>query len=85
MGYVTNSASNNITVFDKKAEQAVAVIATGSRPAGMAMDQNRRRAYVALSGDDSIEVVDIATGDIPNRIRLNQGDRSQELALSPNR
>lgn len=84
VGYVTNSASNNITVFDKKAEQAVAVIATGSRPAGMAMDQIRRRAYVALSGDDSIEVVDIATGDILNRIRLNQGDRTQELALSPN-
>jgi YVTN family beta-propeller protein len=83
VGYVSNSASNNITVFDKIADQAVAVIATGSRPAGMAVDQIRRIAYVALSGDDAIEMVDIALGDILNRIRLNQGDRPQELALTP--
>jgi YVTN family beta-propeller protein len=83
VGYVTNYDSNNITVFDKSSGQAVAVIATGRRPAGMALDQTRRRAYVAISGDDTIDFIDVTQGDIINRIRLNTGDRPQEIALTP--
>ncbi len=82
-GYVTNTDSNNITVFDKKLGQAVGVIATGKGPAGMALDQRLRRLYVALSGEDAIEVIDVTGGEIINRVRLNQGDRPQELALTP--
>jgi YVTN family beta-propeller protein len=82
-GYVTNTASNNITVFDKKSGQVAGVIATGRGPAGMALDQRLRRVYVALSGEDAIEVIDVTGGEIINRVRLNQGDRPQELALTP--
>lgn len=83
VGFVTNSGSNNITVFDKKSGQAVAMIATGKRPEGMALDQRLRRAYVASSGDDTIEFIDVTAGEIIERIRLNTGDRPQELALTP--
>jgi len=82
-GYVTNTGSNNITVFDKKLGQVAGVIATGKGPAGMALDQRLRRVYVALSGEDAIEVIDVTGGEIINRVRLNQGDRPQELALTP--
>ena len=82
-GYVTNTGSNNITVFDKKLGQAVGVIATGKGPAGGVLDQRLRRVYVALSGEDAIEVIDVTGGEIINRVRLNQGDRPQELALTP--
>jgi DNA-binding beta-propeller fold protein YncE len=81
-GYVTNSGSNNITIFDKKLGQAVGVIATGRKPQGMALDQRLRRAYVALSGDDTIGVIDVTAGEIIDRIRLNTGDRPQDLALT---
>ena len=83
IGFVTNSASNNITVFDKNLGQAVAMIATGRRPAGMALDQTRRRAYVALSGDDTIVVVDVTAVDVVESVRLHTGDHPQELALTP--
>jgi YVTN family beta-propeller protein len=83
MGFVTNYNSHNITVFDKNLGQAVAMIATGRRPAGMALDQTRRRAYVALSGDDMILVVDVTAVDVTERIRLNTGDHPQELAVTP--
>lgn len=83
IGFVTNYASNNITVFDKNLGQAVAMIATGRRPAGMALDQTRRRAYVALYGDDTIAVVDVTAVDVTEKIRLNTGDHPQELALTP--
>lgn len=84
-GYVTNRGSNTITVFDKKLGQAVGMIATGRGPGGMALDQRLRRLYVALSGEDAIEVIDVTGGEIINRVRLNQGDRPQELALTPDR
>jgi YVTN family beta-propeller protein len=83
VGYVTNPGSSNITVFDKQAGLAVAIIATGRKPMGMALDQRLRRAYVALSGDDAIDIVDVVAEDVIDRIRLNTGDHPQELALTP--
>ena len=83
VGFVTNYASNNISVFDKNLGQVVAMIATGRKPAGMALDQTRKRAYVALSGDDTIMVVDVIGVDVIDNIRLHTGDHPQELALTP--
>ncbi len=82
-GYVSNTISNNITVFDKKLGQVVGMIATGRGPAGMALDQRLRRVYIAASGDDEIEVIDITGGELINAIKLSIGDRPQELALTP--
>ncbi len=83
IGYVSNTAGNNITVFDKTTMQAVSYIATGREPKGIAIDPARKRAYVALYGDDGIDVIDVLSGDVINRIRLNIGDNPQELALTP--
>jgi YVTN family beta-propeller protein len=82
-GYVTNKGSNSLTVFDKKTGEATGVIATGKEPAGMAFDQKNRRAYVALAGDDAVEVIDTVTDTIINRIRLNLGDAPKHVALTP--
>ena len=82
-GYVSNLGSNNITVFDKKLNKVLAVIVTGRGPAGMALDQRQGRAYVALSGDDAIELMDVLSGEVINRLRLNTGDQPHELALTP--
>ena len=83
VGYVTNTGSNNITVFDKKSRRVLAMITTGKGPSGMALDQRLARAYVALSGDDTIELIDVTGGEIIDRIRLTTGDQPQELALTP--
>jgi YVTN family beta-propeller protein len=82
-GFVTNSGSNTITVFDKSLAQAVAVIDTCSGPAGMALDRRRRRVYVACSRDDEILSIDVATGEIVERSRLSPGDQPLEVALTP--
>jgi YVTN family beta-propeller protein len=83
IGYVTNSESNFITVFDKNTMQVVATISTGQGPGGMVLDQIRTRAYVAASRDNIIEVIDVFKGVIINRLRLNLRDRPIELALTP--
>jgi YVTN family beta-propeller protein len=82
-GYVSNTISNNIAVFDKKLGQVVGMIATGKGPAGMALDQRLNRVYVAISGEDEIVVIDILNGEVTNRIILSRGDHPQELAITP--
>lgn len=82
-GFVSNSRSNTISVFDKSIAQAVAVIDTCAGPAGLALDQHRRRLYVACPGDDEIQSIDVATGEVIERARSSPGDRPTELALTP--
>ena len=82
-GLVTSSGANTITVFDKALEQAVAIIDTCARPAGLALDQHRRRAYVACSRDDEIQAIDLATASIVERGRLFPGDGPREIAITP--
>jgi YVTN family beta-propeller protein len=82
-GYVTNRSSHNITVFDKRSGLVSAVIETGMSPAGVVFDQNARRAYVALSGEDAVEVIDVTAGEVINRIGLHTGDRPVDLVLTP--
>jgi len=83
IGYVTNSESSFITVFDKNTMQVVDTISTGQGPRGMVLDQFRTRAYVAASRDNIVEVIDVFKGVIMNRLRLNLRDRPIELALTP--
>ena len=82
-GYVTNFGANTITVFDKKAGSVLGVIETGLGPQGVVFDQKKQQGYVSLSGEDAIEVIDLLSGEIVNRIRLIFGDRPGEIALTP--
>ncbi|MDH4028741.1 MAG: hypothetical protein OEU95_07920, partial [Nitrospirota bacterium] len=81
--YVVNHDSDNITVIDKAAMQVTGVISTGKGPGGVAFEHDLKRAYVTLSGDDSVEVIDIASGEVMNRIRLNAGDSPKSPVLTP--
>lgn len=82
-GFVSNSDSNSITVFDKKMMQVIDTISTGRKPKGMALDQQRGRAYVAAFGDDAVEVIDVLGGKIIDKIKLNFQDEPIDLALTP--
>ena len=82
-GYVSNSDSNDISVFNKKTMQVTSTMSTGRGPMGMVLDRLRVRAYVAASGDDAIDVIDITEGKLIGRIRLNFGDEPVDLALTP--
>ena len=83
VGFVSNAGSSTLTVFDKHLAQAIAVIDTCLAPSGMALDQHRRRLYVACSKDDEVRSIDVATGETVERSRVSPGDRPRELALTP--
>lgn len=83
LGFSVNRGSNTITVFDKVSGHVSGVIPTGAAPGGMVIDPGRSRAYVALSGDDAVEVIDLLEGETIDRARLAGGDRPVEVALTP--
>ena len=82
-GYVVNERSDTVTVFDKRAARVARVISTGRNPAGIALDEERRKAYVTASGDDAVEVIDVNRNEIVSRIHLNPGDAPRDLAITP--
>jgi YVTN family beta-propeller protein len=82
-GYLSDTSSNSILVFNKKRMQVTGMISTGTGPMGMVIDESRGRMYVAASGDDTVEVIDLLNENIIGRINLNFQDRPVELALTP--
>jgi YVTN family beta-propeller protein len=82
-GYLSSTSTNRIIVFNKKNMQVTGIISTGTAPRGMAIDKRRARIYVAASGDDRIEVIDLLKEEITGRLSLNFMDRPVELALTP--
>lgn len=79
----SNQGSNSVTLFDKVSGEVVGLIPTGSRPIGLAIDPNRRRAYVAASGDDTIEAIGLLEQNVLNRLTARGGDEPVDLVLTP--
>ncbi len=84
-GYCSNAAAHDLTVFDKRSREVTAVLPTGRGPFGVAIDPISNRVYVALSGEDEIEVLDVQSSARIARIRLGVGDVPRDVALTPDR
>jgi DNA-binding beta-propeller fold protein YncE len=80
-GFVSNTAANSLTMFDKTGPAAADVLATGAQPKGLALDQARELLYVALSGDNAIEVVEVNNAAIFGKVFLRPGDDPSEVVL----
>jgi YVTN family beta-propeller protein len=60
------------------------VIGTGRGPVAVALDERERRAFVALSQENAVEVLDVTSGRIVARVKLQAGDGPAWLALGQN-
>ncbi len=85
LGLATNRADGSLTLFDKAAGGVVAVIPVGRSPGGVDLDPRRSRAYVALTGEDAVEVIDLQQYGVVERLQLFGGDSPVELELTPDR
>jgi YVTN family beta-propeller protein len=85
IGLMTSRRANTATVFDKVTGQVVAVVPTGTSPAGIVLNPVLQKAYVAISGEDAVEAIDLLAADVTGRGQLAIGDRPEELALTPDR
>ncbi len=85
VGYVVNRVDNTLTVFDKKTGQVAAVMATGRKPEQVVIDQNSLNAYLSLSGEDAVDVINMTDGEVSHRINLKTGDGPVNVALTPDK
>jgi YVTN family beta-propeller protein len=82
-GFCTNSGTDDLLAFDSGRHEVASALTTGRDPRGIALDQTARRAYVALSGEDQIQVFDLTTGESRDRIWLRPGDVPRDVAVLP--
>lgn len=82
-GFVSNSFSDSLTVFDKKNGLVIGAINPGLGPKGMALDQQRGWLYVALARENIVSAIEVSNGEILGKVRLRFGDEPSELVLSP--
>lgn len=81
-GYCPSAAGAGLSVFDRRARQVVSVLPTGREPSAVAVDWPTGRGYVALAGEDQVQVLDLSTGEELRRIPLRPGDEPRDLALT---
>ncbi len=83
LGYVSNRGADAVMVFDKKKMEVAGAIVAGADPGAIVIDETNLRAYVAVSGEDAVALVDLLSGKIINRTTLAPGDAPREIALTP--
>jgi YVTN family beta-propeller protein len=85
VGACTNTRTNDVTLFDTQTRAVTGVVATGPSPYGVALDPVAGRAYVALGGQDQLEVVDLVRAEPAGRIPMRAGDEPRALLLLADR
>jgi DNA-binding beta-propeller fold protein YncE len=66
--YITNSGYNRIEVFDRTAQQFLPPISVGQLPHQMALAPGGSTLYVANTGGESIQMVDLDTGMVTGSV-----------------
>jgi len=82
IGYLAMADSDQVTVFNRKTLNVTGAVSTGRDPRAIAIDPARGRAYVAVTGDDTVEVIDVLDSSVRERIILHSGDKPVDLDLS---
>ena len=82
LALATNRGANNVTIFDKISADVVGVIPTGLAPSGIALDPRRGRAYVAVSGEDTVIAIGLLEYAVIDRAILRGDDEPVALALA---
>jgi YVTN family beta-propeller protein len=77
--FVTNLASDNVSVIDDSTLTIAATIPVGNAPVGIACDTNDNDAYVANFGSDTVSVVSMATDTVIATVPVGGGPNSVQF------
>lgn len=83
LGVASVEGWNGVALFDKRTGALASVLPVGRGPSGLSIDPERLRAYVAVSGDDAVAVLDLLEGRVRERVVLRAGDSPRDAALTP--
>lgn len=82
-GFAACPSGGYVAMFDKRSGQVFGVVPAGRGLSSIALDVERRRAYVALRDDDAVATIDLDQGELLERRTLRTGDAPVDLALLP--
>jgi YVTN family beta-propeller protein len=83
LGVASVTGAHALAFFDKRTRMVTGIAPTGREPQGLVLDPRGDRVYVALSGDDQVQALDLVTGAVLDAVRLQPGDRPREVGLTP--
>lgn len=81
--FVSNSASNYISIIDRGLERVIGAVTVGDRPMGMALNATKDRLYVVNSGSGNVSVVDVAQFQVLDTIQLTAGIGPVDVVIMP--
>jgi YVTN family beta-propeller protein len=85
VGACSNTQTNDVTLFDTWTKAVTNVVATGRSPYGLALEPGVARAFVALAGQDQLDVVDLSRSESASKIPARGGDEPRALQMLPDR
>jgi 40-residue YVTN family beta-propeller repeat len=80
--YITNSASNNVSVIDTATNIITATVNVGNTPIGAAVAPDGTKVYVTNWLDDTVSVINTATNTVTATVPV--GDHPVGVAITPN-
>ena len=83
LGLVSVGGWSSVVLFDKRTGNLAQLLSVGRDPAGLALDTERLRGYVAVSGEDDVAVLDLLEGRVRERAPLRAGDSPRDLVVTP--
>ncbi|MBA2350754.1 MAG: beta-propeller fold lactonase family protein [Burkholderiales bacterium] len=71
--YITNAASNSVSVIDIATNAVTATITVGANPTGVAVGFDGARVYITNTGNNSVSVIDTASNAVTSTISVGNG------------
>jgi YVTN family beta-propeller protein len=79
--YAVNESAGSVLAIDRSSGEVVATYKVGSRPRAAVLARDRRRLFVASSGDGTLDVLDVQQGSVASSVPFGASARSQDVAL----
>jgi len=80
--FVTNEKGNSVSVIDSRSGVVETTLEIGDRPRGIGLSPDQKTLYVALSEENAIAMVDVATLELKGK--LAAGDDPETFDVHPN-
>lgn len=83
LAYVTNEASDTISVIDRHTDRVVSVLELGRGPRGVTVSDDVTRGYVVNAAANTLSVIDINTTRVLHTTNLEVGAAASDIVVTP--
>lgn len=81
--FILNRAENSLLVYNLAGKKLIKTIEVGSKPVDMKIFPDKNKLYVLSAGDNLIDIIDLTTFEITNKITLKTGGFPKSINILP--